>query len=195
VSTSEEHTGFIDLASGRAGPYYLPCLSIWWAVFLHTATFIKLEQDSGPIWSLSRAATYVTRAFLEASASTEVEICVARGDCHGHICVCPNPLTHSRLYECPEPSTAAFAPEHKHDWISAKSILSDQLRIPRSELLQTVERNHNTQSRFTEDLLELARDNEAAWHRHVEACVHNKIPVLDRLGHFSKITKAVSEVQ
>jgi hypothetical protein len=80
VSTSEQHSGVIDPTLGRAGPGYLPCLMTWWTAFLFFSAGINPEDDVGPVWSESRAATYVARAFLQAGASIEVEICVADGE-------------------------------------------------------------------------------------------------------------------
>jgi hypothetical protein len=193
VSTSEQHARVVDSTPGQAGPHYLPCLKTWWTAFLIKATSIELEDDVGPVWSRSRAAMYVARAFLEAGASIEVEICVALHDCHGHICACPDPSTHSKLYECPE-STDSWGIKHTHAWVSAKDILSDYLGIPEAEVLQTVERNRNTQSKSIVDLLELARDTEAAWQHYAGACVRSKILALDRRGQYSKIIEAKGQV-
>jgi hypothetical protein len=180
VSTTEQHTKVIDLTPVRGGPYYLPCRETWWTAFLFQATIIKLGHDVGPVWSESRAATYVARAFLEAGASIEVELCIGDHQCHGHACVCPDQSTHSRLYECPESSTDQNGKAHKHKWLSAANILSDQLKIPRTELLEIVARNRSTRSIPQVDFLDLARETEAVWQRHVEAYVRNKMQVLSR---------------
>jgi hypothetical protein len=189
VSTSEQHTRVIDLTTGRAGPDYLPCLKTWWTAFLFNATSLIGSHDAGPVWGTSRTATYVARAFLEAGASIEVEICIGRNTCHGHVCICSDPSTHSRLYECSE-SIDDCEKKHTHAWISAQSIMLDYLGIPGAEVLQAVERKRNTQSRPKPDLPKLARDVEAMWQRHVEACIRIKRPVLDEHGRYSWIAEA-----
>lgn len=199
VSTGGQHTGVIGSTPGRIEPYYLPCHSTWWTSFLLRATWLwSSNSDVGPVWSTMHGAAHVARAFLKAGASIEVELCLGYGGkCHGYVCVCPDPYTHSRLYECPESSTDQSKKEdkHKHKWISAKSILSERLGIPESELLQTEARNRNTQSRSTADLLDLARDTEAAWQRYVEACFCNKIPIVDEYGNYSEFPKVVIQVE
>ena len=46
--------------------------------------------------------TYIGTSFLEAGASIEVEICGGDHHCHGHVCICPDSSTHTKLYECSE---------------------------------------------------------------------------------------------
>jgi hypothetical protein len=164
VSINKQHTGVVDLATGRAGPYYLPCVHTWWTALPSAATYTKLEEDIGPVWSHSHAATYVARAFLEPGASLEVELRVANGRCHEHACVCPDPSTHRGLYECPEPSRTQWG-EHEHEWISAKSILSDpdHLGIPEAELVQVEAKNRSIRSITPMNHVGLARKTEAAW--------------------------------
>jgi hypothetical protein len=177
VSTSEPHTRFGDLASGPVGAHYLPCIHSWWTSFLEITKRIELEGDVGSVWSMSRAATYMARAFLESGASADIEFCVAMGDCHGHVCVCPDPSTHSGLYECPEPSIIHLIhPEkHEHEWISVKSILIDpkRLGIAEADLLQIEAKNRSTRSISQADSLKFAAETEAVWQRHVEACVRS----------------------
>lgn len=186
VSMGDPHTGLAHPTPGQAAPSHLPCTETWWTFFLIRVAIIKLRDDVGPIWSRSRAAAAEAKLFLEAGASIEIEFCDAIGRCHGHVCVCPNPSTHSKLYECFEshPQT-----RHKHNWISAKTILSERLGIPEAELLQIEARNRSTRTVSRADLLELVRDTEAAWQRHVEACVREGLPILDDRGRYTRIAK------
>jgi hypothetical protein len=93
------------------------------------------------------------------------------------------------------PSTTTFGLEHTHDWFSAKSILSDRHKIPETELLEIVTRNCSTPSHTQAEILELAHNTEAAWQGCVEACIRDKIPVLDKYGCYSRIPEVVSQVQ
>ena len=197
VSTNKQHTGAVDPTTGRAGPYYLLCVHTWWTRLLSTATYTKLEEDVGPVWGHLHAATYVARAFLEAGASLEVELCAADGRCHGHACVCPDPSTHRGLYECPEPSTTQWG-EHEHEWISGKSILSDpdHLGIPEAELVQVEARNRSIRSITPTNHVGLARKTEAAWQRHVDSCVRNQViqvPVRKDKSYYAYLKMAETE--
>jgi hypothetical protein len=125
---------------------------------------------------------------LEAGASIDLEICMAEGRCHGHVCVCPDASTHS-LYECttlPAPNVFGSSVQHEHKWTSAKSILIDYFKIPESELLQCVARTNNSS---VADLLQLARNADAAWKRNVKECFRKEISVLDHFGRYSWIAK------
>lgn len=194
VPISEPHTGLVDPAPGQAAPYYLPCLYTWWTFFLGEAMDIKLSDDIGPVWSKSRAAAAVAKLFLEAGASIEVEFCATTGLCHGPVCVCDDPSTHSRLYDCPKSWMTHYETEHTHEWISAKSILSNRLGIPEAELLQIEARNRSNRSISEADLLELARDTESAWQRYVEACVREGLPILHDNGSYSRTAETDSEM-
>jgi hypothetical protein len=186
VSMGDPHTGLAHPTPVQAAPSYLPCTETWWTFFLMGMVGIKLCDDIGLVWSHSHAAAHIGRAFLEAGASIEVELCVTARSCHGHVCVCPDPSTHSKLYECAEPHPQT---KHKHDWTSAKSILSSGLGIPEAELLQIEARNRSNRSISQADLLELARDTEAAWQCHVEACVREGLPILGDRGRYTWIPK------
>lgn len=188
VSTREAGGTSINLALGRVAPCYLPCVYTSWTEFLLTCVTKKvvLDDDERPVWSWARAIAYMARAFLNAGASIEVEICVGDRRCHGHICVCPDPSTHNGLYECPEPHPARG---HKHDWINVKDLLLNNLEITKAELLQIEARNRSTGSVSQADILKLAAETEGVWQRHVKACVHDSIPVLDSGGRYSWIAE------
>jgi hypothetical protein len=170
----ELDAGIMDRMPGQIVPRYLPCVHTSWTSFL-----FNLTEMGWSLGTLSRGATYVAKAFLEAGASIEVELCVGISRCHGHVCVCSDPSTHSRLYECSKPHPRT---EHKHDWISAKDLLSEYLKIPEAEVLQIAARHRSAPSISHSDLLKLACETEAVWQRHVEVCVRNKIPVLGGVG-------------
>ncbi|KAM0691524.1 hypothetical protein Q7P36_010295 [Cladosporium allicinum] len=177
------------LAINQSNPIGSVCLVA--TLFLAEARDIKLSDDTRLVWSRSHAAAHIGRAFLEAGALIEIEFCDASGRCHGHICVCPDPSTHSKLYECPEPHPRS---KHKHEWISVKTPLSDHLGIPEAEPLQFEARNRSTRSISPADLLELARDTEAAWQRQVDACVRDGLPILTRWGVYSWNAEMVNEI-
>jgi hypothetical protein len=160
VSTSESHTRLVDPVLGPVGAHYLPCASTWWTKFLHFTKDIDLEDDIGSVWSESRAATYMARAFLESGASVDIELCVAEPDCR-QVRICLDFTLHSRMDECPEPSPEfGENMDHKHRWLSAKNILSDRFGIPEAELLQFQAKNRNTRNVSETDVLKLAQDDE-----------------------------------
>ena len=194
VSTSELQTGVVEPTLDRVAFCYLPCQETWWTSFLSDASKITPGLYTQLIGSRSRAFGYAARAFLEAGASMELEICVGRvGRCHGYACVCSDSFKHKRLYECPGPSLSRDEANHRHEWISARNILSDRLGIPRVELLQFEARSRSTRSVSHADFLNTARDTEAVWQRLVETRIRDKILALDHDGHYSWITKAEAE--
>ena len=160
-------------------PCYLPCVHTWWTYFLLRFSHRPRDPD---VWS--HAGSYIAKAFVESGASIDVEICFGRSQCPGHICVCPDSATHQKLYECPEPRKEGVY-SHTHKWVSAKTILSNHLMIPEPELLQIAQENRNDRSGPEADLVKLARNTEAVWQRHVDACVRNKIQVLDEYCAYS----------
>jgi hypothetical protein len=159
VPTSEPHTGLANSAPGPLASHYLPCESTWWTTFLEITMHIELEGDEGSVWSRSRAATYMARAFLKSGASVDIELCTVRGDtaCR-HVRICLDPTLHSKTDEYPEPSPQIGDHEsHKHGWMSAKNILADRFGIPEAELLQFQAKNRSTRYISETDFLSLRR--------------------------------------
>jgi predicted transcriptional regulator len=70
-----------------------------------------------------------------------------------------------------------------------KDLLLNNLEITKAELLQIEARNRSTGSVSQADILKLAAETEAVWQRHVKACVHDSIPVLDSGDRYSWIAE------
>lgn len=157
----------------RTTCYYLPCESASWIDFLiHVREFDDV-LDSEPLQNETRtreksALSHAISLFLEAGASTEVEICDGEGSCHGPVCVCPDPSTHSGLYECPEPDPET---RHTHDWASVKNVVLEILGISESELIQKFPNSQSCGNLYTTELLAMAVRTDSVWRQYVQRCV------------------------
>lgn len=124
----------------------------------------------------------------------DVEFCRGNGICSGPRCVCSDPRTRSRLYECPWANSSSG---HRHDWVSAKNILVDHIGISETELdhilIQRsshliIAETHNRQTAETasgSSLYELAKETQDQWRRMVEYAVSAKESGAELLGSTS----------
>lgn len=158
--------------------YYIPCrLGHWMWLLRHFSLRVGwiARQNQELFLSFKRAVKYVSTAFIEAGADTDVESCFElipgeSSDCHGPRCVCPDPRTHAGLYECPMFLSKS---SHKHNWISAKDVLLNHQILSEAELTHLLATRQNHTRLAEEEYLRLSDDIDTEWRRFVEQCVLN----------------------
>ena len=163
------------LTSSQPKSYYFPCEGTLWTGLLRQAQHFNDEHMSEPPTEEMRTRdkhnlSHAIQLFLEAGASTKVELCVGNILCHGPVCICPDASTHSGLFECPEPHQLY---RHTHEWVDAKDVVLQILGIPESELKQKFPKSQDWGSFSQTELLEKAVKSDTVWRQYVQECVAN----------------------